>query len=58
MDEKKIVIVMVNDIVWRAMQRAKIPAARNHQVYYEVTASVQTVSRLYRGSKVNVRHGM
>ena len=30
---------------------------RNHHVYYEVT-SVQTVSRLYRGSKVNVLHEM
>ena len=31
---------------------------RNHQVYYEVTTSIQMVSRLHRGSKVNVWHGM
>ena len=44
---------MVNDIVWRAMQKAKIVAAGDHQVYFEVKTSVQTVSRLHRGSKVN-----
>ena len=36
----------------------KFQQQRNHKVYYEVTASVQMVSRLYRGSKVNVLHGM
>ena len=36
----------------------KFQQQRNHQGYYEVTTSVQTVSRLYRGSKVNVWHGM
>ena len=36
----------------------KFQQQRNHQVYYEVTTSVQTVLRLYRGSKVNVLHEM
>ena len=36
----------------------KFMQQRYHQVYYELTTSVQTVSRLYRGSKVNVLHGM
>ena len=36
----------------------KFQQQRNDRVYYEVTTSVSTVSRLYRGSKVNVLHGM
>ena len=36
----------------------KFQQQRNHQVYNEVTISVQTVSRLYRRCKVNVLHGM
>ena len=36
----------------------KFQQQRNHQVYYEVTTSVQTVSRIYRGSKLDVWHGM
>ena len=49
---------MVSDIVWKVMQMAKFKQQRNYQVYYDVTTSVQTVSRLYCGSKVNVWHGM